>query len=84
MFESQLHHQSSWSNSDKRPQMKLFGCSYCTYVTNLKANLTNHVRTHTGEQPFQCSVCSLRFNVQSNLKRHMKRVHEQSNTESFT
>lgn len=55
---------------------KKFNCSLCSYVSNQKVNLENHLRTHTGEKPFTCPHCPFRANVRSNLKRHVLRCHE--------
>ena len=39
-----------------------------------KGPLQKHMRTHTGETPYQCDVCLKRFKQRTHLKTHMK-VH---------
>uniref|UniRef100_A0A8C0UV59 ZFP64 zinc finger protein n=1 Tax=Cyanistes caeruleus TaxID=156563 RepID=A0A8C0UV59_CYACU len=36
--------------------------------------LTMHLRSHTGDAPFQCQMCPAKFKINSDLKRHL-RVH---------
>ncbi|CAL8251543.1 unnamed protein product [Boreogadus saida] len=35
-------------------------------------NMTNHMRTHSGEKPYGCNQCMMRFSTSSHLKSHMR------------
>lgn len=50
-------------------------CATCGYSTGVKQNYLRHLRTHTGEKPFQCAICGNRFRLKHHLKCHML-VHQ--------
>jgi hypothetical protein len=77
-FENWQHHQTNnklqylntrLNNKDK------YTCSYCGKVFPRSANLTRHLRTHTGEQPYRCKYCERSFSISSNLQRHIRNIH---------
>lgn len=49
---------------------KIHPCQFCSKVLETKYKLDRHLRTHTGEKPFECEVCRVRFNQKSSRKTH--------------
>lgn len=56
-------------------QVNRYSCRYCGKVFPRSANLTRHLRTHTGEQPYRCQYCRRSFSISSNLQRHVRNIH---------
>ncbi|CAH0564477.1 unnamed protein product [Brassicogethes aeneus] len=52
-----------------------YACKFCGKVFPRSANLTRHLRTHTGEQPYKCRYCERSFSISSNLQRHVRNIH---------
>lgn len=62
--------RSSGAGSSKSRRRHKHPCPYCEKNLDTKYKLERHVRTHTGEKPFECEVCKTRFNQKSSLKTH--------------
>lgn len=52
-----------------------YSCRFCGKNFPRSANLTRHLRTHTGEQPYKCQFCERSFSISSNLQRHVRNIH---------
>ena len=62
------------TNQGSSPKAK-YTCRFCGKMFPRSANLTRHLRTHTGEQPYKCKYCERSFSISSNLQRHVRNIH---------
>uniref|UniRef100_A0A182W549 C2H2-type domain-containing protein n=1 Tax=Anopheles minimus TaxID=112268 RepID=A0A182W549_9DIPT len=48
-------------------------CAFCLRRFWSTEDLRRHMRTHSGERPFQCDVCDRRFTLKHSMLRHRKK-----------
>ena len=71
----QVNHNLSSSAAPTNKNKDRYSCKFCGKVFPRSANLTRHLRTHTGEQPYSCKYCERSFSISSNLQRHVRNIH---------
>jgi hunchback len=54
------------------PAEKLFHCTACPFVTELKHHWDTHCRNHEKQKPFKCTMCSYMAVNQSMINSHLK------------
>ena len=73
---SMMKQHDSYHYSSVTQKMKeRYCCKFCGKIFPRSANLTRHLRTHTGEQPYKCKYCERSFSISSNLQRHVRNIH---------
>ena len=48
-------------------------CAFCLRRFWSAEDLRRHMRTHSGERPYQCDVCSRRFTLKHSMLRHRRK-----------
>ena len=57
------------------PEARELQCQTCGKWLSSKLKLKNHMRTHTGERPFQCNFCHMSFLSDNSMYTHQKDRH---------
>nr|XP_057928658.1 zinc finger and BTB domain-containing protein 7A isoform X3 [Doryrhamphus excisus] len=65
---------SGGGGGERKMRSKAFQkCPICSKVIQGAGKLPRHIRTHTGEKPYECAICKVRFTRQDKLKVHMRK-----------
>ena len=73
-----------YSKFDSEGFLRCSLCGFFSQGVNRKQNFQQHMRTHTGEKPFQCHLCPMRCLKKGNLKRHLRTTHfDSTSTKDF-
>ena len=54
---------------------KKFMCPLCNRIMSQKRALEDHIRIHTGDNPYACQFCEHTCKKESNLRRHIAKCH---------
>lgn len=77
-FESSLSAHKMSAHQDRPKHGKPFTCQICSKGFRIRFELSAHIRTHTGERPFQCDACGASFTQKATLRDHRVAKHSRA------
>ncbi|XP_013108563.2 zinc finger protein 555 isoform X1 [Stomoxys calcitrans] len=76
-----LEHLSKKEKQNRGSTKKSFECEHCGKAFPKISAYNNHIRIHTGEQPFLCMECGKSFRFASSLNTHLLRHRGDKNVQ---
>lgn len=73
-FKYLAKHMALHEEEDENPD-SVQTCSICSYKTKDNCHMELHIRTHSGEKPFQCDMCTFKSAERGVLNSHFARKH---------
>ncbi|OXA52251.1 Zinc finger and BTB domain-containing protein 7A [Folsomia candida] len=64
-----------YSKFYKKINDELIQCKMCQKILKRRGKFIQHLRTHTGEKPFQCEFCPASFSRKDNMNVHVAKHH---------
>lgn len=73
--ESVVEHSKLCHDINRSDMSYFYTCVFCEYHTSFKHSMTDHVRKHLNQKPYQCALCPYKSTQASNLRRHVNIHH---------